>query len=340
MAAMLSNASCRVRRSIADLVLLCGLVIVAVTCLAAPAPAAEKVLFGMTSRTGFSAAHYVAEEKKLYAAENLDVETYAVGSAAGVLQQVAAGSLNIAQAATDQILRALLQGVPLRIVGGAVAMPPFRLVAAKGVKIWSELKGKTITVGGKSDVTLYFLRVMARKNGLADGDYDLIYGGGTPNRFAQLASGAVAAAILTNPQDFIALEQGYADLGSVSQYVPAWAQNNLIVDVRWSAKNAGIVTAFLKAWVQATRYYYDPNNRAEVIQILAKHTKVSPEAATSTYDLFIKESVISPDAELHLKGLAANLDALLTMGEIATIPNIDGYIDLSFLNAAVSSLKK
>jgi NitT/TauT family transport system substrate-binding protein len=313
--------------------------IIALTAVA-PARAAEKILFGMTSRTGFSAAHYVAEEKKLYAAENLDVETYAVGSAAGVLQQVAAGSLNIAQAATDQILRAMLQGVPLRIVGGAVAMPPFRLVASKGIKSWSELKGKTITVGGKSDVTLFFLRVMARKNGLADGDYDLIYGGGTPNRFAQLASGAVSAAILTNPQDFIALQQGYADLGSVSQYVPAWAQNNLIVDSRWSAKNAVSIAAFLRAWVRATRYYYDPANRAEVIEILAKYTKVAPDAATSTYDLFIKDSVISPDAELNHQGLDANLEALVTLGEIQAIPKIDGYIDLSFLNAAVSSLKK
>ncbi len=340
MPALISKANRRPKRSSAYLVMFYGLLAMTVTGLAPPSQAAEKVLFGMTSRTGFSAAHYVAEEKKLYAAENLDVETYAVGSAAGVLQQVAAGSLNIAQAATDQILRAMLQGVPLRIVGGAVAMPPFRMVASKGTKSWSELKGKTITVGGKSDVTLYFLRVMARKNGLADGDYDLIYGGGTPNRFAQLASGAVAGAILTNPQDFIALQQGYADLGSVSHYVPAWAQNNLIVDSRWSTKNAETITAFLRAWVRATRYYYDPANRAEVIQILAKHMKVAPEAATSTYDLFIKEGVISPDAELHQKGLAANLDALVTMGEIPTIPNIDGYIELSFLNAAVSTLKK
>ena len=38
--------------------------------------------------------------------------------------------------------------------------------------------------GGLTDVTLYFLRVMARRNALADQDYDLLYGGGTPNRFA------------------------------------------------------------------------------------------------------------------------------------------------------------
>jgi ABC-type nitrate/sulfonate/bicarbonate transport system substrate-binding protein len=93
-------------------------------------------------------------------------------------------------------------------VAGAASNAPFRVVAPRTIKDWSDLRRKTISVGGLTDVTLYFLRVMARKNGLADQDYDLLYGGGTPSRFAQLASGAVAAAILTNPVDFSALEQG------------------------------------------------------------------------------------------------------------------------------------
>ena len=160
------------------------------------------------------------------------------GAAVQVLQQLMGGSLNLAQAATDQSLRAILRGAPIRIVAGAASNAPFRLVAAKTIKSWSDLKGKTISVGGLTDVTLYFLRVMARKNGLADQDYDLLYGGGTPNRFAQLASGAVAAAILTNPVDFSAIEQGFVDLGSVPQYLPNWAQNNILVDTRWARRIA------------------------------------------------------------------------------------------------------
>ena len=89
------------------------------------------------------------------------------GAAVQVLQQLMGGSLNLAQAATDQALRAILRGAPIRIVAGAASNAPFRLVAAKTVKSWSDLKGKTISVGGLTDVTLYFLRVMARKNGLA-----------------------------------------------------------------------------------------------------------------------------------------------------------------------------
>jgi NitT/TauT family transport system substrate-binding protein len=298
------------------------------------AQAATKIIFGITSATAFSIPHYIAEEKKFFEAEDLSVDTFIAGSAAGVLQQLAAGSLNMAQAATDQTLRAILRGAPIRIIAGAASNAPFRMVAAKHIRGWSDLKGKSISVGGLTDVTLYFLRVMARKNGLADQDYDLLYGGGTPSRFAQLASGAVTAAVLTNPQDFAALEQGFVDLGSVPQYLPNWAQNNILVDTRWAPQNRAAILAFLRANIRATRYFYDPANRDEVIGILAKHTRTAPAIAAATYDLYVKQRVIASDAGLFEDGLKANLDALVAMGDLAVPPPLDGFIDASFLAEA------
>jgi ABC-type nitrate/sulfonate/bicarbonate transport system substrate-binding protein len=86
-----------------------------------PAQAANEITFGATSNTAFNLAHYVAAEKKYYESESLKVEAVVVGAAAGVLQQLAAGSLNVAQVATDQSLRAILRGAPIRIVAGAAA---------------------------------------------------------------------------------------------------------------------------------------------------------------------------------------------------------------------------
>jgi NitT/TauT family transport system substrate-binding protein len=311
--------------------LLSSLLLLAAACL--PAQAAE-VTFGITSATAFSLPHYIATEKKFYAAEGLAVETIVAGAAVGVLQQLAAGSLNMAQAATDQTLRAILRGAPIRIVGGAAANAPFRMVAAKSVKGWSDLKGKTVSVGGLTDVTLYFTRVMARKNGLADQDYDLLYGGGTPNRFAQLASGAATAAMLTNPVDFAALEQGFVDLGSVPQYLPNWAQNNILVDTRWAQKNRATVVAFLRAHIRAIRYVYDPANRDEVIGILAQHTRTTPSVSAATYDLYVKQRIVARDAALFEDGIKANFDALAAMGDVTEAPPLAGFIDASFLAEA------
>jgi ABC-type nitrate/sulfonate/bicarbonate transport system substrate-binding protein len=299
-----------------------------------PALAVEEVTFGITSATAFNLAHYVAAEKKYYEAENLRVDTFVVGAAAGVLHQLAAGSLNVAQAATDQSLRAILRGAPIRIVAGASSNAPFRLVAARTITRWSDLKGKTISVGGTTDVTLYFLRVMARQNGLADRDYDLLYGGGTPNRFAQLASGAVAAAILTNPVDFAALEQGFSDLGSVTQYLPSWSQNNILVDTRWAPQHRPAVVALLRARIRATKYIYEPANRDDVAAILAKYTRTTPQVAAATYDLYIRQRVIARDAVLFEDGIKANFDALVAMGDVTAPPPLAGFIDGSYLAEA------
>jgi ABC-type nitrate/sulfonate/bicarbonate transport system substrate-binding protein len=103
-----------------------------------PAEAAAAITFGTTSNSAFNLAHYVATEKRYYEAENLKVDAIVVGAAVGVLQQLAAGSLDIAQAATDQSLRAILRGAPIRIVAGAAASAPFRVIAAKTVRSWSE----------------------------------------------------------------------------------------------------------------------------------------------------------------------------------------------------------
>jgi hypothetical protein len=65
---------------------------------------------------------------------------------------------------------------------------------------------------------------MARKNGIADQDYDVLYGGGTPARFSACIGGG-GSGHSNQSLDFIALEQGFVDLGSVLQYPPNWAQN-------------------------------------------------------------------------------------------------------------------
>jgi ABC-type nitrate/sulfonate/bicarbonate transport system substrate-binding protein len=290
--------------------------------------------FGITSLTAFSLPHYIADAKHLYAAENLSVDMIVGGAATGVIRQLSGGSLNIGQAATNQTLRAIMSGAPIKIVAGAAANAPFRLIASKKIKAWSDLKTKTISVGGTSDVTLYFLRVMARKNGLADGDYDLVYAGGSPDRFAQLLSGAVAAAMLTNPLDTTALQQGFIELGSVPRYLPRWAQNNLIVHTAWAAQHRAAVVAFLSVHVRATDILYDPAQRDEVIRILAKYTNSSQENATAAYDLFIREEVIAPKGALFEAGIQANLDALVELGEIKAAPPLTNFIDPSFITEA------
>jgi NitT/TauT family transport system substrate-binding protein len=140
--------------------------------------------------------------------------------------------------------------------------------------------------------------------------------------------------MLTNPVDFTALEQGFVDLGSVPQYLPSWAQNNILVDTRWAQSSRAAILAFLRAHIRATRYLYESKNRDEVVAILARHTHTAAAVAAATYDLYIRRQVIARDGALFADGIKANLDALVEMGELRAAPPLSDFIDASFLAEA------
>ena len=296
---------------------------------------AEPLLFGTTGRSdSTSIATYIALEKKFFEAEKLEVEWVPAGSAARAVQQTVAGSLNISIAATDATVRAISEGAQLKIIAGTVNAAPFRAVGAKAVAKWADLKGKLVTVGGPTDQTLFFLRVMARKNGLKDTDYDLIYAGTTPARFAQLMSGQVGAAVLTNPNDLMALNEGFNDLGAAPDYVPVWSQNNAFVNADWAKTHRTATVGFLKALRRAVAWFHDPANSTEVVAIMAKYTSSDPATSQKIYDFYIAKNILPKEAAISKDGIQAVIDSIVATGEMKTRLDASTLIDASYLAEA------
>jgi NitT/TauT family transport system substrate-binding protein len=297
--------------------------------------AADQVEFGTTGRSDATLiVSYIAFEKKFFAQEGVAIDWIAAGSAAAAAQQTVAGSLDVSVAASDQTIRAVSQGANLKIVAGSVTVAPFRTIGGKGITDWSQLKGKIISVGGPSDQTLFFLHVMARKNHLADKDYDLIYGGTTPDRFAQLLSGAVGAAVLTNPQDITAMGMGYKDLGSAPDYVPVWTQNNVYVNASWAETHRADVVAVIRALRKAAAFFYDPKHKSDVIAIMSKYSHTDPATAASIYQFYVANHVVAPNADLFDKGIAAVVASLVQMGSLTAPIPVDRLVDASYLAQA------
>ena len=104
-----------------------------------------------------------------------------------LIQQLAAGSLDAAQSTglVDPI-RAIDKGGAIAILRIEMQAPPYVLVAKPTIKSWSELKGKTISVGGPKDITRIYVERMSVPNGVKRGDFDKIYAGSSSARFAAL----------------------------------------------------------------------------------------------------------------------------------------------------------
>jgi NitT/TauT family transport system substrate-binding protein len=296
---------------------------------------ADQIQFGTTGRSDSTTiATFIAMEKKFFDDEKISVNWVTAGSASRAVQQTVAGSLDLSIAATDATVRAFAEGAGLKIVAGTVHAAPFRTVGNKGVAKWSDLKGKTISVGGPTDQTLFFFKVMARKNGLDDKDYDLIYAGTTPARFSQLMSGQVGAAVLTNPNDLMALKEGFVDLGVAPDYVPVWSQNNAFVNAAWAKTHRAEVVSFLKVLRRSVAYFYDAKNRDEVIAIMAKYSGSDRETAEKIYQFYLDKKIIAPNGEISSDGVQAVIDSLVASGELKTRVSAADMIDASFLKDA------
>jgi NitT/TauT family transport system substrate-binding protein len=303
--------------------------------LVTPCIAADDVNFGTTSNSdATSIVSYIAMEKQLFKTNGLNLNWIVAGSAAKAVQQTVAASLDLSIAATDVTLRAIDNDAKLEIVASTVGAAPFRVVAAKDITKWSDFKGKTISVGGPKDQTLYFLRVIARQNGLNDSDYDLVYAGTTPARVAQLKSGAIAAAVLTNPNDIALLGEGYHDLGSAPDYVPTWAQNNMFVNKAWSTSHPDVAVRFIRAFLGATNIFYDPGRRGEVIDVMKKYTGADDQTSTQIYKFYQEKSIISRDGVISKTGIEAVADTLRASGDLSKSFDASSALNDTYLRLA------
>src|SRR6266516_6496066 len=176
---------------------------------------AETVTVGLVGAV--SSTHwpiYIGLTKGYFAAEDVKLDPVFTQSSAALVQQLTAGSIDLAlSTGLADPIRAIDKGAPIAIVRIEMQAPPYALLAKPHIKRWSDLKGKTISIGGPKDITRIYLERMAAPNGLKAGDYDTVFAGATSARFSALQSGAVDAAILLPPFNFYAESAGFTNLG-------------------------------------------------------------------------------------------------------------------------------
>jgi len=269
---------------------------------------------GSSSANGWPS--YVAIEKGLYAAVGIKPDTVFAQSNAAVIQQVAAGSINVStNSGLVDPIRAIQKGAPLAIVRIEVQVPPYSLLAKPAIKEMKDLKGKLISVGGAKDITRIFVEQMLAPNGVKPGEFDMTFAGATSARFAALQAGAVDAAILTPPFNFHAQSAGFTLLGHAVQYVDM-PFAGISVNTQWAATNKGVTEKLIKVYNDSMAWLYDPKNRAEAVQILMKVSKIKQDDVEKAYDFLIGGKYFEPTGKVSKARLNKLVGALKTLGDL------------------------
>mgnify|MGYP002652202074 FL=1 len=260
---------------------------------------------------------FIGQKKGFFEAENIKLDVVYVQSSANLVQQLAAGSLDITMSTglVDPI-RAVSQKAPVAIVRLELQAPPYALISKPAIKSMKDLKGKVISLGGPKDITRIYVERMLEPNGVKPGEFDMVFAGATPARASALQAGAVDATIVVPPYNFQAVAAGYNELGLTVDYAPELPFSGSIVNRGWAEKNKDVLRRMLAAHLKSVAWFYDPKNRAEAVQILAEVSKIKAEDCEKSYDFLVKGKFFEPNGVVSRTRIKAIVAAMQQLGDL------------------------
>jgi len=281
-----------------------------------PARALERIIIGTVGApSGGQWPYLIGMKKGFFAAAGLELDIIYVPSAPGLIQQLVAGSLEaVATSGLVEPILASEKGAPIAIIRIIGQVPPYALIARPGIASLKDLKGKTISLGGLTDITRVYFDRMMEPNGLKIGDYDIVVAGATGARFVALKSGAVDAAILLPPLSFQAESEGFKTVGMAVDYVHDVPFTGAMVNTIWATQRKQTVAALLQAVNRSTEWFYDPAHRDESIAIMAQAVGVGRQEAEMTYDFFRKIELFERSGKVSRAQLQKLIDIQLQLG--------------------------
>lgn len=288
--------------------------------------AAEKIVLCYPSRslTSFLIPE-IARQKGFFQAEGLEANLIYVRGAIDI-KALVTGDVDYAMSSGSAI-SAFVAGIPIRLVFGLVTRAEHVLVAQNKFRQVKDLKGQAIGSLNPGGLVDALLRQILAKNGLdPDRDVTLINLGGTPERYAALKTGTVAATVLGAPHNFRAEREGFNKIAAAADYalVPTAA---LSVRADRIAKQPQQIKKTMRATLRAMKYMRD--NRAETVAAIVRELGMDSDSAARGYDQIV--SLMSDNGAVPVNGVQFLIDLARQTQKIAKPIGAGQMIDQSLL---------
>jgi len=255
-------------------------------------------------------------------------------SSASVMQQLAAGSADMGSGGVIDQLRAIDKGAPVTFLRIEAGPAPYEVYAKPGIDKFSQLKGKIVMLGGAKDITRLYFERMASPNGLKPGSYDMVYAGATSARLAALSSGSIAATILMPPFSFKAQAAGFSRLPAPADFSKGLPFTGYSVSTAWAKSHKAVIAKFLDAYSKGVKWFYNPANKQQAIDILVKTLKVPKDEAAKAYDLYVSLKVFTRNGSVAKSGLEGMLKMMKAQGDISGSAGLSRFYDPKIFESA------
>lgn len=257
---------------------------------------------------------FVAEEKGFFAKNGVNVKFSRAPDSATQLTSLIEGKLDIAMTAVDNVI-AYQEGqgeVPVVRKPDLIAFlgvnngGRFNLIVQPEITRYADLKGQTLGVDALTTGYAFVLQEMLRQGGLKPGDYKLVSVGGTRQRYEAVRDKKVAGALLNPPDDAKSEAEGNRRLANSGDVIARYQGSVGATRRQWAAANETALVGYIRAYIAAVDWLYDPGNKEEALAILIKRQErmKRAEAERSYEDLLNPVSgTLSKKAAIDIEGV-------------------------------------
>ena len=270
-----------------------------------------------------------AQRRGFFRRENLDVS--AVYMRGGIdIKAVLTGDADFGTGSTTAVT-AFVAGAPLRVVMSLNSYVDQALYAQPKYRTLAELKGQSIGSLNPGGLVDRLLRKVIVQNGLSpERDFILLNMGGTPERYAALKAGTLAASMLSAPHSLHAEKEGFTKIAATRDYVdvPGTA---LVAHVDKIKKQPEMIKRFLRATLRSMSYIRE--NRADTMQMIAREFAMAPDIAALAYDKLVE--LLSVNGKIRVDGYQLLLDFARAAQKIERPINAAQLVDDRLLDEVV-----
>jgi NitT/TauT family transport system substrate-binding protein len=301
-----------------------------------------KMRFTQSGNTSSSWPLYIADQKKIFEKNGLQVETIIIRGATNTTRAVLSETIPIGRINPDYVIGAIEKGAKVKILAANMEKIPYDIFARPEIKAGADLKGKTLGVSTLTGgTTLMVHEVLEKAYKLKENDYKLLVVGTSPERYAALKGGSVHATFMGPPFTFRAAKDNFRKLANFHEHLGPILFTTDFAHANYLKSNRTEVVRYLKSIVEATRWMYDPKNKEETLAIHMKVLKSTRESAEEDYKYLVQEFQPFPkDGTVSKvsfdKTMALRVKDGAYQGKKA--PPMSDYVDNSYIEEALKLL--
>ena len=236
----------------------CRTILTLVICqgLLAQAPL-QKITINYPTRTAQVWPMYIAKDAGYYQKYGFDTNLLFGVHPAGIAMLVSGEAVMTAYTLEQAMIASSKDG-SLVAMGSPFKKSLFALMSTGKIASVRDLKGKRIVVSQIGDAPYNYTIGLLGKSGVTQRDVEWVpLGADVNSRAAALVGGRIDATMLTAPVYFKLEQEGYRNLGNISDFDDIYAPSVYLFKKSWVAANPMLAEQLMKAHAEAIKRFYD-----------------------------------------------------------------------------------